>query len=236
MKMSVRGVSWLPVAALAVGGCSDLAGGRDVAEGGGIMSAGAVDTDAGTVGGDGASGGSGNETHSGGSGGDDADAGDDGVKWDLGVQPDVEHGCGGGGLGGGEPDFSYIWIANSDQGTISKINTVTMEEEGRYRVRPDGGGSPSRTSVNLNGDVAVASRQGGLTKVYARLSDCPDPNNTSTGPNDIKPWPDGCVAWHLPFPFSTQRPVAWTQGGSTAQHIEKASQSSMPEHEAPKAS
>ena len=119
--------------------------------------------------------------------------------------------CGGGG-GGGGTDFSYIWIANSNEGTISKVNTQTLVEEGRYLVRPDGGGSPSRTSVNLNGDVVVASRQGGATMFAARPEDCPDPLNTSTGPGDVKPWPDGCMVWHTPFATDSQRPVAWSQG------------------------
>ncbi|MCB9565820.1 MAG: hypothetical protein H6710_01110 [Myxococcales bacterium] len=54
-----------------------------------------------------------------------------------------------------EDVLSYIWISNSSQATVSKINTKTAIEEGRYRVQ---GGSPSRTSVNLQGDVAVSSR------------------------------------------------------------------------------
>src|SRR5690606_36637833 len=95
-------------------------------------------------------------------------------KFDLGVQPDAGDGCGGG--GGGNVEFSYIWVANSAQGTISKINTVTMVEEGRYVVRPDSAGNPSRTSVNLAGDVAVANRYGGVTKVLARTEDCVESN------------------------------------------------------------
>ena len=116
-------------------------------------------------------------------------------------------------------DFSYIWIANAEQGTVSKIDTVTMEEVGRYYTRPDGGGSPSRTSVNFNGDVAVANRYGGLTKYYARHADCDEMANgqpglqTSTGADDILPWgQDDCLAWHTPFDVSNQRPVAWEQG------------------------
>ncbi|HEY8376156.1 MAG TPA: DUF4215 domain-containing protein [Nannocystis sp.] len=100
--------------------------------------------------------------------------------------------------------LSYIWIANSSQGTVSKINTFTGVEEARYRVE---GGSPSRTSVNLMGDVAVSSRDpGGVTKIAARLSDCVDLNgngviDTSTGPNDIKPLgQDECVLWRKPIP------------------------------------
>lgn len=135
-------------------------------------------------------------------------------KFDVGGIPDVSASCGGGGGGGGGglgTDFSYLWVANSPEGTVSKINTQTLVEEGRYLAR-DTLGSPSRTSVNLNGDVAVANRSGGVTMIRARLEDCINPANTSTGPADVKAWQDGCVAWYSPFAYSTQRPVAWTQG------------------------
>ncbi len=109
-------------------------------------------------------------------------------------------------------DFSYIWVSNSPEGTLSKINTRTLAEEARYQTRPDTAGSPSRTSVNLNGDVAVANRTGGITLFRARMADCIDPLNTSSGADDVKAWPDGCMGWHTPFDYSTQRPVAWTEG------------------------
>ncbi|WAS97015.1 Vgb family protein [Nannocystis punicea] len=146
----------------------------------------------------------------------DSSASDSGPKFDLGIQPDAGEGCGGGG-GGGMADFSYIWIANSAQGTISKIDTQTLQEMGRYIVRPDSAGSPSRTSVNLSGDVAVANRLGGLTKVYADPEDCQESNGmpgiqTSTDANFL-PWGvEECIAWYTPFGYSTQRPVAWTSG------------------------
>ena len=118
----------------------------------------------------------------------------------------------------GDPEFSYIWIANSVEGTISKIDTQSMVEEGRYIVRPDSAGNPSRTSVSISGDVAVANRAGGVTKVFAVAEDCPDLNNdgvitTSSGGTEILPWgTDECVAWHTPFAYDTQRPVAWSAG------------------------
>jgi hypothetical protein len=121
--------------------------------------------------------------------------------------------CGGKGKGGNdEPDFSYIWVANSTEGTVSKINTVTLVEEGRYRTRADANGSPSRTSVSLNGDVAVANRNGGVVKIAAQLEQCPDPDNTSSGAGDVLPFPDGCVVWFTPFNYTSQRPVAWAPG------------------------
>ena len=121
------------------------------------------------------------------------------------------------GGGGGAPDFSYIWIANSAQNTISKIDTQTLVELGRYLVRPDGLGNPSRTSVNLSGDVVTASRSGGFTKFHARLEDCVESNGipgiqTATDANFL-PWDqEECRAWHTPMAYESQRPAAWTQG------------------------
>jgi streptogramin lyase len=142
------------------------------------------------------------------------DNGNDGgiPVFDVGA-PDGESTCDNGGGGGGATDFSYIWIANSPEGTVSKINTQTLIEEGRYLVRSDGGvGNPSRTSVNLNGDMAVANRSGGVTMIRARHEQCLDAGNTSSGSADVKPWMDGCVQWFTPFAYTSQRPVAWTQG------------------------
>ncbi|MBC8068319.1 MAG: hypothetical protein IAG13_08295 [Deltaproteobacteria bacterium] len=145
--------------------------------------------------------------------GPDPDDSDDGIKFDLETQPDLAAGCGGGGGGGGgAADFSYIWIANSNESTVSKINTESLIEEGRYITRPDGNGNPSRTSVNLNGDMAIGNRSGGLTMIFARHDQCPDATNTSSGPADVKAWPDGCVGWHTPMAYASQRPVAWTAG------------------------
>jgi hypothetical protein len=135
-----------------------------------------------------------------------------GTKFDVGTSKDLGPGeclqmC-------GTADFSYIWIANSTQSTVSKINTRTLVEEGRYLTRPDGAGNPSRTSVSVDGRaVAVANRNGGVVKIWARPDDCKGAN-TSTGADDIKPWgTDDCVAWYTEFADArSQRPVAWTTG------------------------
>lgn len=98
-----------------------------------------------------------------------------------------------------------------------KINTKTGVEEGRYQVA---GGSPSRTSVNLLGDVAVSSRDpGAVTKIISNKEKCPDKNNdgmitTSTGPGDIKPFgQDECVEWSINVPSNSYtngpRATAW---------------------------
>ncbi len=111
----------------------------------------------------------------------------------------------------------YIWVANSSEGTISKINTQTMVEEGRYLTREDAQGSPSRTSVSLDGDVAVANRSGGLTKFWGDTANCVDANGDGmiTTSVDAVPlaWADEeCRAWFLPGNYASQRPVAWTAG------------------------
>jgi hypothetical protein len=156
-----------------------------------------------------------------GDGDPDDDEGGTGPKWDLGTIPDsANQGCG---LGNGSPDFSYIWMANSGQGTMTKLNTETMIEEGRYYVRPDGQGSPSRTTVSLSGNVAISARDGGggVTKFWANLDDCEEQNGmpglqTSTGANDILQWNvEECHAWHQPFVgknYWTNRPMAWAPG------------------------
>ena len=112
-------------------------------------------------------------------------------------------------------DWSYVWIANSGQGTLSKINTRTMEEEGRYET---GGYSPSRTSVSADGKMAtVANRGTGLSTFWALPQFCEDKNgngeiDTSTGKDDVLPFgEDECMRWSILFPGMTnQRPVAWT--------------------------
>ena len=150
--------------------------------------------------------------------------GSDDPKWDLGTLPDSNIVCGGGGGGGQlDPDFSYIWIANSSQGTMTKLNTETMVEEGRYYMRPDGGGSPSRTTVALSGNVAISARSsgGGVSKFWANHDDCEESNGmpglqTSTGANDILAWDvEECRQWHQPFVgknYWSNRPMAWAPG------------------------
>lgn len=141
---------------------------------------------------------------------DDTSPGDSGVATGPGVRLDVGppgglpvNPCGEGGGGGGlsEVAFSNIWIANSPEGTVSKIDTVTGVEIGRYQTGPAGTSDPSRTSVNLVGDVAVLNR--GNSHVVKIIADTERCNGaTSSGPTDVLPWGmDGCVAWeHEIFP------------------------------------
>jgi hypothetical protein len=149
-----------------------------------------------------------------GDGDGDADGGSN-QKFDTLAVPDAAFNCGGG--GNDEPDFSYLWAANSTQGTITKIDTKTVTEVGRFIVRPDSAGSPSRTSVGLSGHVAVANRSGGVTKVYADEQFCNESNGMpgiqTSNNNQALPWgTEECIAWHKPMQYASQRPVAWGSG------------------------
>lgn len=144
---------------------------------------------------------------------------------------------------GGDPEyeFSVIWIANTAEGSVSKIDTVTAIELARYYTGPALEGvshpyrdhSPSRTSVNLRGDVVVGNRgthapQSSFTKITGDLDDCIDRNGdgeirTSMGPGDILPWgEDDCVEWHYPVESNTARAVAWDAGESSCENTQEA--------------
>ena len=139
------------------------------------------------------------------------------VKFDVGVADAGSQGCA---AKCGNTDWSYVWIANSGEHTISKLDTRTMTEEGRYITRADQNGNPSRTSVSIDAKaVVVANRSGGITKIWARKEYCTDKNGngqieTSSGKNNVLPFDqEECIAWFTDFPgATTQRPVAWTSG------------------------
>ena len=97
-----------------------------------------------------------------------------------------------------------IWVANSAEGTVSKLDTRTMKELARYRTCPlgDSACDPSRTTVNLSGDVVVVNRGGAsATKIASDPVDCIGPGaGTSKGGKDVRAWGDDkCVLWNTPF-------------------------------------
>ena len=61
-----------------------------------------------------------------------------------------------------------VWIANSDDSTLSRIDATTLEESGRYSVGRD----PSRVAVNYDGDAWVLGRNfGGVGEVVLVAGD-----------------------------------------------------------------
>jgi len=95
-----------------------------------------------------------------------------------------------------------IWVANSGEGTVSKIDTTTRLEVSRFWT---GWGAasdnPSRTTVNPRGDVVVSNRGPGGEATKYLASDCPDMNgngvvDTSMGRADVRAFQtDECWAW-----------------------------------------
>jgi len=125
--------------------------------------------------------------------------------------------------GDGEVELSNIWIANTGEGTLSKVDTLTATEVGRYVTGPYGtSNDPSRTSVNLHGDMVVTNREPGVgpssvTKFLADPGECADQDDddvveTSSGPTDVLPFgEDECMAWNtaLGTISSGARATAW---------------------------
>lgn len=149
----------------------------------------------------------------------DDDSDDDALKFDVPTGgTEGPTGCGQGDVDGTFA-FSIIWIANSPDGTVSKIDTTTATELARYRTGA-GAPDPSRTSVNLEGDVAVSNRQGSVTKIAAELENCIDADGdgtitTSQGPADVLAWgEDECVLWHHDADFDES--IAGSLGGPRA--------------------
>ncbi|MFY0539623.1 lyase [Nannocystis pusilla] len=120
-----------------------------------------------------------------------------------------------------------MWVANTSQGSISKVNTTTLIEEGRYYADPNpAGASSSRTSVNIDGHFVVVSNRASysVTKFAADKGDCVDKNGdgvitTSSNKDDLLPWgSDECMLWNTPVsppPFGYNggpRGTAWAPG------------------------
>lgn len=102
--------------------------------------------------------------------------------------------------------LELIWVANTREYSVSKIDTRTFTELGRYRVpgiNPmDSENGPSRTSVDSDGNVYAGARMGtSITKISAAGDDCPDTNGdgmvtTSGSAGDLlAEGQDDCVIW-----------------------------------------
>lgn len=144
-------------------------------------------------------------------------SGDDTGAPKLDVGPGDTDGCN----GGAQQSFSFIWIANSPEGTVSKIGTAEHVEVSRHSTGPAAGSDPSRTSVALSGDVAVLNRSGSVTKIAAIEDHCVDRNGNGTietsGPlTPLGFADDECVLWHAELPAhaasSGPRAIAWDVG------------------------
>lgn len=95
-------------------------------------------------------------------------------------------------------EFDFLWVAVSSKGTIVKINTTTGQVIGEYFTSPAGQPrNPSRTTVDLNGNVWATNRDGNSVVHIGLVENgqCVDRNgngviDTSTGFNNILAWPN----------------------------------------------
>jgi streptogramin lyase len=130
----------------------------------------------------------------------------------------------GDGMGMGDVEKSFLWVANTDESSIAKVDTQTMKELARYRSGP-GFEDPSRTAVSVDGRFVVVNNRetGRVTAIAADPEDCKDLNNngmidTSTSPNDLRAWgQEECTLWSIVLPYDGEngagpRGVTWTPG------------------------
>jgi large repetitive protein len=93
--------------------------------------------------------------------------------------------------------YGFLWVANSAESTVSKIDTRKNIEVARYRTGKDGvKNSPSRTTVDIFGNLWVGNREGdrNVIKIANKLEDCVDRDgdgiNTSKGSGNLLSWTD----------------------------------------------
>jgi streptogramin lyase len=110
------------------------------------------------------------------------------ADFDLGVMDGVEHST--------TPNqlqlsvegstLPFIWVANSGESTVSKMNTETGCELGRYRTGPGTGDAenPSRTTVDINGDLWVGNRSSDTATKIALTPTDTDGDGTITTSQD----------------------------------------------------
>lgn len=133
--------------------------------------------------------------------------------------------------GFGSTQSPILWVANSAEGTVSKIDTRTMTEVARYFTHPGGKGDPSRTTVGLSGDVVVANRsasdanRASAVRIAGDKSQCIDRNgngkiDTSENATPLA-WAEGqpnnptdeCILWFTKLtPGSLPRAAGFNAG------------------------
>ena len=133
-------------------------------------------------------------------------------------------------------EFGYLWVANTGENTVSKIDVDTGMEVARYPSVLDGvpgldrvqipypathpyndcANCPSRTAIDFNGDAYVANRafgrQGSVTKFANDIGDCVDRNGDGEITTSYDANGDGHIDVTDPeeFPGYDDECVLWT--------------------------
>jgi streptogramin lyase len=150
-----------------------------------------------------------------------------GVDGDIILDPDVS-----------QQTFGYLWIANTGENTVSKIDVDTGKEVARYAAVRDAtalglvpvpmggfggtgsasncGNCPSRTAIDFHGDAFVANRafsqQGSVTKFANDAADCVDRNTDGVIQTSIDANGDGMIDPNDPAEFFAEDDecILWT--------------------------
>ena len=157
---------------------------------------------------------------------DDSDQVVTGPEGELVLDPDVQ-----------QVEFGFLWIANTGENTVSKLDIETGHEVARYAsVRgsaglgvpavptPGGydgdedncGNCPSRTAIDYHGDAFVANRafglQGTVSKYGNDVSDCVDGNGNGVIDTSVDIDADGRIDVDDPGEFlgESDECILWT--------------------------
>ncbi|MBT9556655.1 MAG: hypothetical protein IV100_11535 [Myxococcales bacterium] len=116
--------------------------------------------------------------------------------------------------------LQVIWVSNSAEGTVSKLDTETGRELGRYRVCLD----PSRTAVGPTGDGWIACRSDGALVAYIWNydGDCADKNGSGTIETSRDLDGDGRITAGELLPQGTDECVRWTTSTAASGELARA--------------
>ena len=86
--------------------------------------------------------------------------------------------------------LNMIWISNSGEGSVSKINTSTGKEVSRYKICND----PSRTAVDSQGNVWIGCRgDAKAVKIMLSVDECIDKNGNGQIDTSLDDNGDGVI-------------------------------------------
>lgn len=148
-----------------------------------------------------------------------------GPEGELVLDPDVK-----------QVDFGFLWVANTGENTVSKLDIDTGKEVARYAAVRDSdshgvpgvpiggydgdetncGNCPSRTAIDFKGDAFVANRafgrQGTVTKFANAFDDCLDHNNNGVIDTSVDLDADGRIDIDDPGEFlgEDDECILWT--------------------------
>ncbi|HEY3352789.1 MAG TPA: hypothetical protein VGQ83_06045 [Polyangia bacterium] len=151
-----------------------------------------------------------------------------GLDGDIILNPDTQ-----------QVSFGYLWIANTGENTVSKIDVGTGKEVARYAAVRDSAGlgvpavpiggfdgdanqancgnCPSRTAIDFNGDAFVANRafdrQGTVTKFANAPQECIDRNANGIIETSVDKNGDGMIDVADPTEFFGENDecILWTK-------------------------